>query len=113
MFGHPLALHVTPDDVGDRVTVARLAADVQDATGETAASAAAAKGIALHVVKLPAPKRWVVERSFAWATHCRRWVKDYERYASTLTGFMSSRLSDTCSGTPLSYEGCITPLALK
>src|ERR1700733_11295965 len=29
----------------------------------------------------------LVERSFAWATRCRRLVKDYERYASTLAGF--------------------------
>lgn len=89
MFGHLLALHVTPADVGDRAAVGRLAADIQDATGdsvsltyvdqgctgETAADAAAAEGIALHVVKLPEakrgfallPRRWVVERSFAWA----------------------------------------------
>ena len=33
------------------------------------------------------PKRWVVERSFAWMTRCRRLVKDYERYAETLAGF--------------------------
>lgn len=32
------------------------------------------------------PRRWVAERSFAWATQCRRLVKDYERYASTLAG---------------------------
>ncbi|RZI55068.1 MAG: IS5/IS1182 family transposase, partial [Pseudomonas sp.] len=30
------------------------------------------------------PRRWVVERSFAWATRFRRLVKDYEGYASTL-----------------------------
>jgi transposase len=105
-LGHLLALHVTPADVGDRAAVGRLAADIQDATGdsvglafvdqgytgETAADAAAAEGIALHVVKLPQakrgfvllPRRWVVERSFAWATRCRRLVKDYERYAETL-----------------------------
>ena len=53
------------------------------------------KSIALHVVKLSEakygfvllPRRGVVERSFAWATRCRRLVKDYERYASTLAGF--------------------------
>jgi transposase len=28
------------------------------------------------------PRRWVVERSFAWATRFRRLVKGYERYAS-------------------------------
>ena len=84
----------------------RLAAAIQDATGDSvrlayvdqgytggaAPNAAAAEGIALHVVKLPKakrgfvllPRRWVVERSFAWATRCRRLVKDYERYAATL-----------------------------
>jgi transposase len=108
-LGHLLALHVTPADVGDRQAVARLAADIQDATGETvtlayvdqgytgqaAAEAAATEGIKLEVVKLPEAKRgfvllprcWVVERSFAWATRCRRPVKDYERYAETLAGF--------------------------
>ena len=34
-LGTLLALHVTPADVGDRTAVARLAADVQDATGDT------------------------------------------------------------------------------
>jgi transposase len=108
-LGHLLALHVTPADVGDRQAVAQLAADIQDATGDSVelayvdqgytgqatAEAAAAEGIALHVVKLPEakrgfvllPRRWVVERSFAWATRCRRLVKDYERYAETLAGF--------------------------
>src|ERR1700733_560476 len=54
-----------------------------------------AEGIKLEVVKLPEakrgfvllPRRWVVERSFAWATRCRRLVKDYERHATTLAGF--------------------------
>ena len=30
------------------------------------------------------PQRWVVKRSFVWATRFRRLVKDYEGYASTL-----------------------------
>ena len=107
-LGHLLALHVTPADVGDRAAVARLAADIQEATGDSvdlayvdqgytgdaAAKAAAAEGIKLEVVKLPEakrgfvllPRRWVVERSFAWATRCRRLVKDYELYAETLAG---------------------------
>ena len=73
-LGHLLALHVTPADVGDRTAIKRLAADIQDATGqsvklayvdqgytgETAADAAAAEGIALHVVKLPEAKRGFV-----------------------------------------------------
>jgi transposase len=31
------------------------------------------------------PRRWAVARSLAW-TRCRRLVKDYERYATTLAG---------------------------
>lgn len=63
-------------------------------TGETAAGAAEAEGIEPEEVKPPEakrgfvllPRRRVVERSFVWATRCRRLVKDYERYATTLAG---------------------------
>ena len=80
-----VALYVTPADDGDRSAVKCLAADIQDATSvslasvdqsyteNAAASAAAAGGIALHVVKLSEtkrgfvllPRRWVVEQSFS------------------------------------------------
>lgn len=105
-LGHLLALHVTSADADDRGEVERLARAVQSATGdsvdlayvdqgytgERAVSAARQHGIELAVVKLPEakkgfvllPRRWVIERSFAWATRFRRLVKDYERYASTL-----------------------------
>ncbi len=103
-----MALHVSPANVDDRTEVGRLAAEVQAETqdsvelgfvdqgysGPKPAAAAKAHGIDLEVVKAPEakrgfvflPRRWVVERSFAWATRCRRLVKDYERYASTLAG---------------------------
>ena len=63
--------------------------------GPNAAEAAAASDIEPVVVKLPEakkgfvllPRRWVVERTFAWAVRFRRLVRDYERYASTLEGF--------------------------
>ena len=105
-LGHLLALHVTSADADDRGEVERLARAMQSATGESvdlayvdqgytgerAANAARSHGIELEVVKLPEskkgfvllPRRWVIERSFAWATRFRRLVKDYERYASTL-----------------------------
>ena len=107
-FGHPLALHVTPANADERAEIGRLTEAVQIATGNSvevafvdqgyngpnAASAAEANGIELVVVKTPEakkgfvllPRRWVVERTFAWATRFRRLVRDYERYASTLAG---------------------------
>ena len=44
-------------------------------------------GIEITVVSRPAdqagfvplPKRWIVERTLAWLTHCRRLARDYER----------------------------------
>ena len=33
------------------------------------------------------PRRWVVERSFAWAARFRRLARDYERLDATLKGF--------------------------
>jgi transposase len=64
-------------------------------TGDRPAEAAAAHGIALEVVKPPAakrgfvllPRRWVVERSFAWTARCRRLARDHERLPETLAGF--------------------------
>lgn len=85
----------------ERDQVGELAAKVQEATGQSVklayvdqgytgekpAEAAKAQGIELMVVKLPEagkgfvllPKRWVVERSFAWAARFRRLARDYER----------------------------------
>jgi transposase len=107
-LGHLLALRVTPANEQERAQVGALAAAVQEATGATVelafvdqgysgerpAAAAAAHGIRLDVVKLPAakhgfvllPRRWVVERSFAWATRFRRLARDYERLPHTVEG---------------------------
>jgi transposase len=107
-LGHLLALHVTPANEQDRAQVAHLAEQVQEATGdsvevafvdegytgEQAATDAAAHGIRLEVIKLPEakhgfvllPRRWVVERSFAWMARFRRLSRDYERLSQTLAG---------------------------
>jgi len=66
----------------------------QGYTGATTADAAAQHGLALEVVKLPEakrgfvllPRRWVVERSFAWLARFRRLARDYERLPETLAG---------------------------
>ncbi len=107
-LGHLLAVRVTPANEGDRAQVEQLAQAVQEATGhnvqvayvdagytgEQAAEAADGQGIRLEVVKLPdakrgfilLPRRWVVERSFAWAARFRRLARDYERLPETLAG---------------------------
>lgn len=107
-LGHLLALLVTPANEQDRAQVAELAEQVQEVTGEMvevafvdqgytgeqANAAAEAEGIRLEVIKLPdakrgfvlLPRRWVVERSFAWVARFRRLVRDYERLPETLAG---------------------------
>ena len=107
-LGHLLALYVTPANEQERAQVGELAQQVQEVTGDSvkgafvdqgypgdpAAAEAAEHGIELIVVKLPEakkgfvllPKRWVVERSFAWAARFRRLARDYERLPETLAG---------------------------
>ena len=108
-LGQLLAIHVTPANAQDRGQVAELAAAVQAATGETVTvayvdqgytgdaprGAAAAQGMELTVVKLSTakrgfvllPRRWVVERDFAWMSRFRRLARDQERLADVLKGF--------------------------
>jgi transposase len=107
-LGHLLALVATPADAQDRAQVAALAAAVQEATGDAVELAyvdqgyvgpvpqadAAEHGIRLEVVKHPStqrgfvllPRRWVVERSFAWKSRFRRLVRDYERRLTVVAG---------------------------
>lgn len=67
----------------------------QDYTGDQPASDAARHGMKLEMVKhteakrgfVLLPRRWMVERSFAWAARFRRLARDYERLASTLAGY--------------------------
>jgi transposase len=108
-LGHLLALMVTPANEQDRAQVGQLAQAVQAIveepvqiafvdqgyTGEKPAAAAAQEGIHLEVVKhheakhgfVLLPRRWVVERSFAWAARFRRLARDYERLHTTLAGY--------------------------
>ncbi len=108
-LGHLLALKVTAANEQDRAQVADLAQAVQATTGqnvqvafvdqgytgEQPAADAQQHGIRLEVVKhhqakrgfILLPRRWVVERSFAWAARFRRLARVYERLASTLAGY--------------------------
>jgi transposase len=108
-LGHLLALKVTPANEQDRAQVAELSQAVQEITGQSVevafvdqgytgeqpAADAAQAGLKLEVVKhheakrgfVLLPRRWVVERSFAWAARFRRLARDYERLASTMAGY--------------------------
>src|SRR5436190_15949603 len=108
-LGHLLALRVTPANEQDRAQVGELAEAVQRVTeekvqvafvdqgytGQDPLDAAAGVAIRLEVIKhheakrgfVLLPRRWVVERSFAWAARFRRLARDYERLSTTLAGF--------------------------
>jgi transposase len=107
-LGHLLALVVTPGKEQDRDQVGALSEAVQRATGQNVTlayvdqgytgerprEAAAAHGIELAVVRhteakrgfVLLPRRWVVERSFAWVARFRRMARDYERLPETVAG---------------------------
>ena len=126
-LGYLLALRVTPAAEQDRAQVEELARSVQEDTGESvelayvdqgytgeeSAEAAKASGIRLEVVKHPSakkgfvllPRRWIVERSFAWAARFRRLARDYERLPQTVAGlhfvaFACLMLNRAYSGSP-------------
>ena len=105
-LGHLLTLLVTPANEQDREQVGELAQRVQEVTGQSVevafvdqaytgdapAEVAASQGMQLVVIKLPEakhgfvllPRRWVVERSFAWVARFRRLARDYERLPATV-----------------------------
>jgi transposase len=39
------------------------------------------------------PRRWVVERTFAWISHNRRMAKDYERLCATGEAFIYAAMT--------------------
>jgi transposase len=104
-LGLLLAAHVTPANEQERAQVKELAQAVQDVTqnsvevafvdqgytGDDPKNDAQQAGIELIVVKLPEakrgfvllPRRWVVERSFAWTARFRRLARDFERTPET------------------------------
>ena len=84
--------------------------------GPKAAKAAAKTGTwTIEIVERPAaaigfevlPKRWIVERTFAWISRFRRMARDFERYGRTVAAFirlamiriMLRRLTKPCHST--------------
>ncbi len=104
-LGLLLAAPVTPANEQERAQVKEWAQAVQEVTqsslevafvdqgytGPLPEQAAKEAGIDLSVVKLPEakrgfvllPRRWVVERSFAWTARFRRLARDFERTPET------------------------------
>lgn len=105
-LGHLLSVLITPANEQERTQVGALCRHVQQVTGQTvqvgfvdqgytgedAEYAAAVHDIDLQVVKKPEgqtgfvllPRRWVVERTFAWLSRSRRLARDYERLSRSL-----------------------------
>lgn len=110
-LGQFLAAIVTPANEQERAQVDAMAAQVQEATGDSVEVAlvdpgytggqvgagAEKHGIRLEVVKLRTakssfillPRCWVVERSFAWIARFRRLTRDYVRLSDKLVGYIS------------------------
>jgi putative transposase len=109
-LGLPLALVVHPADVQDRDGLALVCARIRRRLpwlahlfadggyrGAVAAAAAARERLALEIVKRPAaaqgfevlPRRWVIERSFAWLSRNRRLAKDFERLIEASTAMVA------------------------
>jgi transposase len=104
-LGLLLAAHVTAANEQERAQVKEVAQAMQDVTqnsveaafvdqgytGEDPKNDAQQAGIELIVVKLPEakrgfvllPRRWIVERSFAWTARFRRLARHFERTPET------------------------------
>lgn len=107
-LGQWVALRVTAANEQERAQGREVGAQVQAVTGEKVESAvvdhgytgeqpaqeAAAQGITRTGGKLAEakkgvvlwPRRWVVERSWAWAARFRRLARDYDRLPETGAG---------------------------
>ena len=104
--GRPLVLQMHPASIQDRDGAVPLLkasrrsfpfVDLAFADSAYAAERVAdATCIAIEVVRKPAdqvgfavqPRRWVVERCFAWLNRNRRLVKDFERTVESATAFL-------------------------
>lgn len=107
--GHLLAVLVLPADVSDRDGAMlllqvcaghypRLVLIWGDSHygGDLAVAVRTLFGIVVQVVSkaegqkgfVPLPRRWVVERSLGWLTHCRRLARDYEREPAYSEGWV-------------------------
>jgi transposase len=88
--GKLVVAHLAEPDAFPRLT--HLWAD--GAYGGTVEFAARYGGLTIELVTRPEgakgfillPRRWVVERSFAWVARFRRLARDYERLPQTLAG---------------------------
>ena len=74
--------------------IEKIFADAGYRGPKMANTVAAAGGWKIKIVKRgPArfvvlPKRWIVERTFAWISRNRRLARDFERYATTVAAFV-------------------------
>jgi transposase len=125
-LGHLLAVAITPANEQERAQVDQLCQQVQEATeqkvkvafvdqgytGQDAEQQAQKHEIDLVVVQLAEakrgfvllPRRWVVERTFAWLGRFRRLARDYERLSKNLAAYHWLLRPRSCSPRSLAFS---------
>lgn len=107
-LGLPLAIKVTPADVQDRDGAKMLMPKLRYKLKKIVADGGYAGQLVewtkthlktpLEIIKRSGksqgfkvlPKRWIVERSFAWLDNNRRFSKDYEEHTATTEAFIQA-----------------------
>jgi transposase len=118
-LGLLLSVVVHPADVQDRdgagavlrdaprlfPFIERLIADAGYQGPKMAATVAATGTWTLEIVRrcdrhrfVVLPRRWIVERTLAWISRCRRLARDHERHARKAVAFIRLAMVASCSG---------------
>lgn len=90
------AVPVLQEAVRKQPSIAKFLADGGYQPHQLSAELAKISNAPLKIVKrsdaqkgfVPLPKRWIVERTFAWISRCRRLARDYECHIKSAMAFV-------------------------
>lgn len=79
---HPSLTKFLADGGYQTPKISKALAEITTATLKIVKRPQAQKGF------VPLPKRWIVERTFAWISRCRRLARDYECHIKSAMAFV-------------------------